>query len=162
MENVKTVVIILLVIAACGALLFYWAANREVTEVTEIERKIAPSLLKDDSGQPIESPYAEQITFANPSIRVNPQDDDELLIELDVRNAGDKTVKLLHIWADFYNRDGQKAADEGELLAHDIGLGDNSSPVPPRSGKRAIIELDSPESWRGGKMVITIIGLEIE
>jgi len=132
------------------------------TEVTKTERKIAPSLLQDESGRPLESPYAENITFDNPSVRVNPEDDDELLIELDVKNGGAKTVKKLHIWADFYNRNGLKVADEGELLAHDLGIGDNSSPVPPHSSKRAIIELDSPENWAGGKMVITIDQLEIE
>jgi len=105
---------------------------------------------------------AKDRTFANPSVRVNPQDDDELLIALDVRNGGDKTITKLHVWVDFYNRNGLKAADEGELLAHDFGLGDNSSPVLPRSSKRAIVELDSPENWTGGKMVITIDGLEIE
>ncbi len=132
------------------------------TEVTEIERRIAPALLEDGDGQATGFPYAEHITFSDPSVRVNPEDTDELLIELKVHNAGPKTVTRLHVWADFYNRDGRKAADEGELLAHDIGLGDNSSYIAPGSSKRAIIELDSPEEWTGGKMVITIDDIETE
>ncbi len=159
MKNAKAILTVFLVTATWSVLP---SCRDAKTEVTEIERKIAPSLLQDDSGQPIESPYAENITFANASVRVNPEDDDELLIELDVKNAGDKTVTELHVWVDFYNRNGRKAADEGELLAHNLGLGDNSSPVRPHSSKRAIIELDSPEDWTGGKMVITIDGLEIE
>ena len=130
------------------------------TRVTGIERKIAPGLRTDANGNAIESPYAENISFANATVSVNPEDDDELLIELDVANNGPKTVTYLHVWVDFYNRNGLKAADEGELLAHNIGLGDNSSPIRPRSSKRAIIELDSPESWTGGKMVVTIDRLE--
>ncbi len=132
------------------------------TTVTKIERKIAPALLRDEKGNTLESPYAENITFANATVRPNPEDDDELLIELDVANGGSKTVTRLHVWVDFYNRNGKKAADEGELLAHNLGLGDNSSPILPQSSKRAIIELDSPEDWTGGKIVITIDDLQIE
>jgi hypothetical protein len=157
MFNIRAVLTILVLVAACLAVP---SCQGEWVEVTEIERKIDPSLLVDDAGGPIESPYAEKITFSNPSVRPNPQDDDELLISLDVRNAGDKTVTHLHIWADFYNRNGVKAADEGELLAHDMRWGDNNTPIPPQSSKRGIIELDSPENWVGGKMVITIMSLE--
>ncbi len=130
--------------------------------VTKIERKIAPALLCDENGKALKSPYAENITFANATVRPNPEDDDELLIELDVANNGPKTVTKLHVWVDFYNRDGRKAADEGELLAHNLGVGDNSSPIRPKSSKRAIIELDSPEDWTGGKIVVTIDDLQTE
>ena len=160
MKNTWATLKILVVMVIC--IILPSCQDVEKREVTEIERKIAPSLLQDSSGKPIESPYAENITFANPSVRVNPEDDDELLIILDVRNGGDKTIKRLHVWVDFYNRNGLKAADEGELLAHDYGLGDNSTPVLPNSSKRAVIELDSPENWTGGKMVITIDELKIE
>lgn len=138
------------------------AKQGQATEVTSIERKIADSLRTDASGKVIESPYAENITFRDAKVRVNPEDDDELLIDLEVVNAGPKTVRKLHVWVDFYNRDGRKAADEGELLAHNLGVGDNSSPIKPNSSKRAIIELDSPEDWTGGKALITIDDLEVE
>ncbi len=163
MKSARGILTILVVTATCTVLPSCQGDNSGgKTEVTKIERKIAPSLLKGGSGQPAGPPYAENITFGNPSVRVNPEDDDELLIELDVRNGGAKTVKKLHVWVDFYNRNGRKAADEGELLAHGLGVGDNSTPVHPHSSKRAIIELDSPEDWTGGKIVITIDDLEIE
>jgi len=137
-------------LAGCGA------GGRQVTSV---ERKISSSLRRAD---PDLAAYAENITFANPAVRVNPEDRDELLIELDVANNGPRTVTKLYVWADFYNRGGRKAADEGELLAHDLGVGDNSSPIPAHGSKRAIIELDSPEDWSGGKMVVSIREIRLE
>ena len=130
-----------------------WAGSSDQTEVTQIEVLI-------DSDLGAGAAYAKNIAFDNPAVRVNPEDDDELLIELDVINNGSREVTELNIWADFYNSNGLKVADEGELLAHNMGLGDNSSPVPANGRKRAIIELDSPEGWTGGKMVITIRELQ--
>ena len=140
--------------APLAGCLLVGACDEGGTEVTEIERKIDPDLP--------ERAYAEHIRFSEPTVRVNPEDDDELLIELTVANHGPKTVRELDVWADFYNRNGRKAADEGELLAHDLGLGDNSAPIPPDARKRAIIEVDSPESWSGGKMVLTIDALRVQ
>ena len=123
-------------------------------QVTSIERQIGRDVVRDGLGE-----AAEKLSFSNAQVRKHPDEHDELLIDMDVTNHGIRTVTELEVWADFYNSDGRKAADEGEAQLegdhHDLA-------IPPGGTCRVTIELDSPEDWSGGKMVITIKKLRVQ
>ena len=128
--------------------------------ITEIERELDPLLFRDFvNDTTLETTYAENITFANASVRRHPEREDQLLVDLDVANNGDKTVTKLRVYIDFYNRDGRKAVDDTEQLGSDSHY--NKPPILPNSSKRAMIKLYR-EDWSGGKMVVKIMHFETE
>lgn len=146
----RRVLIVAMLVGMCG-LCFCTGCG---VQVTSIERQIDPDVARDGLGT-----EAEKLGFSNAAVRENPDDDDELLIDLDVTNGGTRTVTELEVWADFYNSDGRQAADEGENLLD----GDHhDQTIPPGGTRRVTIELDSPEDWSGGKMVITVKKLRVQ
>ena len=154
--------VVLLVLVLLGAVVFWYAWSRfSVPVVTEIERELDPLVFRDFvEDTTLETTYAENITFANASVRRYPGNEDRLLVDLDVTNNGDKTVTYLYVYVEFYNRDGRKAAEEAELLGTDNHI--NDAPIPPGSSKRATIVLASREDWTGGKIVVKIRQFETE
>ena len=156
----KHVVLLMLVLVAVVAL---WYAKQRfgVPVITEIERELDPPVFYDSvEDTTLETTYAENITFANASVRRHPEREGMLAINLDVANNGDKTVTKIWAYADFYNSDGRVAAHCNAPLGTNNVFAD--APIPPNSSKRAIIVLHDLGNWTGGKMVVTIRQFETE
>ena len=127
---------------------------------TDIKVRIAPSLRQAEEGKTPKAAYAEMIRF--PQVSVKPAGIKDLRLDWLVRNDGDRTVTRLEVRISLQDERGVELAGDTDLFAHSLPFGENNTPVQAHSTKQAGGELENARDWKRGKIVVTIIDIEVE
>lgn len=102
--------------------------------------------------------YSEHIKF---ELKASRTSDDTVTVGGLVRNNGSKKVTFLKVLIVLLDGDGVVVGERTDLLAHNLPIGDNNSPVLPGTAKRVTSPISNSD-WKDGKVKASIVKIAIK